>query len=151
EMGIDLACERLDLCREQQLLLFLQAMLDARVVPDFDRRGDPEHGGQHDDRQHPEGIWRPTGIEETLVGGPAAPEALTKQFEGDWREQQHDLPVDLHLPQHLPGAARDASEYERREVPDGFLRAQRAESATSEAAADCKRQRDELAANDRRQ
>ena len=40
EMRVDLARERLDLRGEQQLFLLLEAMLDARVVPDFDRRGD---------------------------------------------------------------------------------------------------------------
>ena len=54
EVRVDLAGERFDLGREQQLLLFLQPVLDAGVVPDLDRRGDAEDGGEQDDDQRPE-------------------------------------------------------------------------------------------------
>ena len=40
EVRVDLVRERLDLRREQQLFLLLQPVLDARVVPDLDRRRD---------------------------------------------------------------------------------------------------------------
>ena len=45
EVRVDLARERRDLGRQQQLLLLLQPVLDARVVPDLDRRRHAEHRG----------------------------------------------------------------------------------------------------------
>ena len=82
---------------------------------------------------------------------PARGKAQTKRFEADEREQQHDLPIDSKGAQHLPRAAVQAHEDERREVPDRLFRAQLAEAATGEAASDGKRQRDEFAPNERRQ
>ena len=43
EVRVDLALQRFDLRGEQQLLLFLEPVLDARAVPDLDRRGDGQH------------------------------------------------------------------------------------------------------------
>ena len=48
EVRVDLAGQRLDLRREQQLFLLLQPVLDARVVPDLDRRRDGEHRREQD-------------------------------------------------------------------------------------------------------
>ena len=55
---------------------------------------------------------------------PARAETLPQQFEQHRREQQHDLPVDLHGAHHLPRPAMEPGEDERREVPDRFLRAE---------------------------
>ncbi len=39
EMRVDLALERFNLRRQKELLLLLQPVFDARIVPDPDRRG----------------------------------------------------------------------------------------------------------------
>ncbi len=55
KMRVDLARERGDAGRDQQLLLFLQPVFDARAVPDLDRDGHAEHRGQHHEAQEPRG------------------------------------------------------------------------------------------------
>ena len=86
-----------------------------------------------------------------MILAPARAEALANQLEADRREQQHDLPVHLQRAQHFPDAARQAGQDERREVPDGLLRAQLPQPAAGEAAADGERQGDDLAVGERRQ
>ena len=116
---------------EQQLLLFLQPVLDARVVPDLDRRRHTQRTvREQDDRSSRR---REVGVqhEQAVVIGPALADGLTQQLERDRREQQHDLPVDLQRADHLPGAAMQRREDERREVPDGFLGAELAQAAAA--------------------
>ena len=111
EVRVDLAGQGFDLGREQQLLLFLQPMLDARVVPDLDRRGDGEDRGEQNHDHRPDRPRRQ--VEESLVLAPARAECLSQQLEGDRRQQQHDLPVDLEPAHHAPGALVEAREHER--------------------------------------
>ena len=110
EVRVDLVRERFDLRGEQQLLLFLQPVLDARVVPDLDRRRDGEHRAEQDHGE-PEERPRRAGreIEQAMVVADARADALADQLEADRREQQHDLPVDLDRPDHLPDAPMDAA------------------------------------------
>ena len=82
--------------RQQQLLLLLQPVLDARVVPDLDRRGDAEHRREQDDEQRP--ATRRFGARGRTGDGARrtrrrAPGASSSS--ADRREQQDDLPVDL--------------------------------------------------------
>ena len=77
-------------------------------------------------------------IEQSLMVARA--EQLSDDLEADRREQQHDLPVDLQRPEHLPDAAVQAGEHERRELPEHVLGAQLAEAAAGKAAADGERQ-----------
>ena len=85
-------------------------------------------------RQRPEHRLR-RKVEEVRVA-PARADRLAQQFERDRRADEHHLPVDLEAAHHLPRAAMDACEDERREVPDGFLRAELAQAAAGEPAAD---------------
>ena len=135
---------------QQQLLLFLQPVLDARVVPDLDRRRDAQHRREHDQSKRPGGARR--RADRTGGGSPnRCAERLAEQLERRRREQQHDLPVDLRSAGASARARRwQAGEHERREVPDRFLRAQLAQAAAGEPAADRERQRDELAGEERR-
>ena len=151
EMRIDLIGERFDLGGEQQFFLLLQPMLDARVVPDFDRRRDAEHGREQHEQHRPRPRRRRRQHEQPMVIGPAESERLREQLERDRREQQHDLPVDFEGPHHLPDAPRDTREDEGREMPDRFLRTQLAQPAAGEAAADREGQGDPLAVRQRRQ
>ena len=81
----------------------------------------------------------------------ARAERLPEQLEADRREQQDDLPVDLEARGPCCQTWRcRLGEDERREVPDRFLRAQLAQAAAGEAAADGERQRDALAGDERR-
>ena len=59
EVRVDLVRQRREPRRHQQLLLFLQPMLDARVVPDLDRRRDAQHRGEHDERRGRARSWAP--------------------------------------------------------------------------------------------
>ena len=108
EVRVDLVGERLDLRREQQLLLFLQPMLDARVVPDLDRRRDAEHRREQDDHAASTTGVRRARTNRRWCSLQRAPSAWRSSSRRDRREQQHDLPVHLQRPQHLPGAARQA-------------------------------------------
>ena len=79
-------------------------------------------------------------------------ECLAEQLERDRSEQQNHRPIDLRVPQHAPHMAMKLGEHERREVPDFFLvRARLAQAAAREPAAHGKKQRDELARNERGQ
>ena len=142
EVRIDLAGERLDARRHQQLLLFLQAVLDAGAVPDLDRHRDAQH------RREQSPATRATGsaaqVEEAL-GAEAVAERLPDDLEADRRGQQDHDPVDLEPPHQLPDVAVQVGEEERREVPDRFLRADLAQAAAGESAADGEGQRDPLA------
>src|SRR5713226_2367714 len=73
---------------------------------------------------------------------------MMRSLDVDW--QVVLLPVYIEAPHHFPCAAMQAGEDEWREVPDRFLRAQFAQAASSEPAADREGQRDELAARQRR-
>ena len=53
EMRVDLAGERIDARRHQQLFLLLQPVLDAGAVPDLDGHGDAEHRRHDHERQQP--------------------------------------------------------------------------------------------------
>src|SRR5688572_29467881 len=53
EVRVNLTLERLDLRRQEQLLLLLQPMLDAGAVPDLDRGGHADRRREHDHRHHP--------------------------------------------------------------------------------------------------
>jgi hypothetical protein len=44
---------------------------------------------------------------------PARAKRLSQQLQADRREEQQDLPVDLHASEHLPRAAMKAREHER--------------------------------------
>src|SRR6266853_1494036 len=67
EMRVDLVGERFELGGEQELFLLLEAVLDAGVVPDLDRRGHSQHRGEHDDREphRPRGAGRQ--IEQSVM------------------------------------------------------------------------------------
>ena len=52
EVRIDLAGERVHARLQQQLLVLLEIHLDARVVPDFQRRRDGHHRGEHRSTSH---------------------------------------------------------------------------------------------------
>ena len=141
EVRVNLIRERLDLRGEQQRFLFLQPMLDARVVPDLDGRRHAHHRRQQHEQHRPGPRWGRGEDEQAAVINPAEAERLAEELERNRREEQHDLPVGLQRPDHPPGAAGQAGEDERRKVPDGFLRADLADAAAREAAADGKRQR----------
>ena len=149
EVRADLAGQRLDARREQQLLLFLEPVLDARVVPDLDGDGHREHRREQDDREHRERPVLIVQVEQPLALAPPLAERLAQQLEADGGEEQHHLPVDLQAAQHVPRAAVEPREDEGREVPDGFLRAECAQAAAGEPAADRKGQCDDLAGDDR--
>ena len=85
--------------------------------------------------------------EEPVVAGA---EQLPDDLEADRREQQHDLPVHLHRPEHLPGAAVQAGEDKRRELPEHVLGTQLAKAAAREPAADGEGQGDEFVREERR-
>ena len=146
-MGVDLIGERFDSGREQQLFLLLQAMLDPRVVPDLDRRRHCQNRRKQDDDHHPRRA-RPQ-IEQAVRVAPAGAESLTEELERDGRQQQDHLPVHLEAPQHLPRAPGQAREDKRREVPDRFFRAQLAQTAAREPAADREGECDEFAVAER--
>ena len=145
-MRIDLVRESFEFCREQEFFLFLETMLDAGVVPDLDRRGDGQHGCEHDDDEPHRARGARRHEEEAVV---ARAEQLADDLEADRREQQHDLPVHLQRPEHLPGAPVEAGEDERRELPEDILGAQLAEAAAGEPAADGERQGDEFLREER--
>ena len=76
-------------------------------------------------------------------------EPLAQQLEADRRgEQEHD-PVNLQPAHQPPDVAVQVGEEERREVPDGFLRADLAQPAAGKAAADREGQGDPLARDHR--
>ena len=79
-------------------------------------------------------------VEQAVLVEPSA-DGLADQLEGDGRQHQHDLPVHLEPADHVPDAAGQGREDKRREVPDGFLRAQLAQASAGKAAADRKGQR----------
>ena len=64
------------------------------------------------------------------------PTACAMISSADRRGEQDDDPVDLEAPDQLPHVAVEAGEEERREMPDGLLRAELAQAAAGEAAAD---------------
>jgi hypothetical protein len=147
EMRVDLAGQGLDPCRHEQLLLLLQPVLDARAVPDLDRDRDAQHRGQHDERGQPQPRRL---VEEDAQGKPGA-DGLTDQFQDDGRRQQDDHPVDLEPPDEPPHVAVQVREEQRREVPDGFLRADFAQAAAGKPAADGERKGGPFAGERRRQ
>ncbi len=71
EVRVDLAGERFDARRHQQLFLFLQPVLDARAVPDLDRDGHAEH--RREDRRAPT---------SHAVGGAQVEDALRRRSGG---------------------------------------------------------------------
>ncbi len=145
EVRVDLAGERLDLRRQQQLFLFLQPVLDARAVPDLDRRGARRSTVAEHDRRPASSTGEVELRKNTRCAPEAGAERLTQQLQADRRQQQDDLPVVPEPPQHPPRCVRQVGEDERREVPDRFLRADLAQAAAREAAADGEGQGDELA------
>src|SRR5262245_27359042 len=145
KVWIDLTLERFNLRRKQQLLLLLQAVFDARAVPDLDWSHNSQHGGE-DDEQHHRRCWRAklgARVEETLWAEARA-ERLPQQFKRDGRQQQPDLPAEPELSHHPPDMLREIDENERREFPDGFLRTALAKTAAGETATDCKWKRDDF-------
>ena len=150
EVRVDLVGERLDLRGEQQRLLLLQPVLDARVVPDLDRRRDGEHRREQHREEEARRRRRAVEEEQPVVIAPAQADDLPQELERHRREQQHDLPVHVERAEHRPDAPRQAREYERREVPDRFLRAQLPQPAAGKAAADGEGQRAPLADAERR-
>ena len=150
EMRVDLVRERLELRREQELLLLLQPVLDARVVPDLDRRRDGEHRREQHREQEARRRRRAVEEEQPVVIAPAQADDLPQELERHRREQQHDLPVHVERAEHRPDAPRHAREDERREVPDRFLRTELPQAAAGKAAADGEGQRAPLADAERR-
>ncbi len=146
EVGVDLVGQDRHARFHQELLLLLQAMFDAGVVPDLDGRRDAQHREEdHDDQIK---CRRRFEVEEAL-DAEAMSKGLTEQRQRNWRQQQDDLPIDFRVPQQPPEPSRQRREHERREVPDGFLRTQFAEAAAGEAAADGKRQGNEFTGDER--
>ena len=78
--GLILAGQRVDLGRHQELLLFLEPVLDPRGVPDLDRNGHREHGGQHDQQPQQEGH---RGEVEEPLRPEAQADRLPQQLQGD--------------------------------------------------------------------
>src|SRR6185436_8238709 len=70
--------------------------------------------------------------------------------ETDWRGEQNHDPIDLKPANQFPDMTVQIGEEERREVPDRFLRANLAEAAAGEAAADRERKRNPFTADERR-
>ena len=73
-----------------------------------------------------------------------------EDLESDRAGEQDDHPVDLEPPQEPPDVAVQAGEEDRREVPDGFLRADLAQAAAGESAADGERERNPFTGRERR-
>ena len=93
-----------------------------------------EHRREDDERQQPR-VRRAVVEEARRLAEPVA-QALPDDLEADRRgEQDHD-PVDLEAPHQPPDVAVQVGEEQRREVPDRFLRADLAQAAAGEAAAD---------------
>ena len=138
EMRVDLAGERGDLGRQQEVLLLVQAVFDARVVPDLDRRRHAQHRRDQDQREQPRRCR--VQVEQAVLVEPRA-DGLPNQLERDGGQDQHELPVHLEAADHVPDAARQRREGKGREVPDGFLRAQLAEPAAGKSAPDGEGQR----------
>ena len=146
--GIDLAGERFDAGRHQQLLLLLQPVLDPGAVPDLDRDRDAQDGGENHERHQP-GVRRRVVEDAFRLVEPVA-ERLPDDLEPDRRGQQDHDPVDLEAPHQAPDVAVQVGEEQRREVPDRFLRADLAQAAAGEAAPDGEGQGDPFAGDDRR-
>ena len=153
EMRVDLALERFDLRGEEELLLLLQAVLDARAVPELDRGGDRQHR-REDDEQHHQRRWGAeicAGVDEICAGvkesrdAEARAQRLTQQFQCDRRQQQPQLPADPKLAHRRPEVLVEIDKDEGCELPDRFLRARLTQAAPGEAAADREGQRDDLA------
>src|SRR2546428_7934504 len=85
-----------------------------------------------------------------MVVSDARSDALPKQLEPDGDEQEHELPVYPDRPDHLPDAAMDLREDERRELPEHVLRTEFAQAAAGEAAADREERRAPFADEERR-
>jgi hypothetical protein len=81
----------------------------------------------------------------------AGADHLADELQADRRDEQHDLPVDLHFAQHAPHVPRHAEDHKRRKIPDVFLRTGLAKAAAREAAADREERRAVLAHGKRRQ
>ncbi len=146
--GIDLAGERFDAGRHQQLLLLLQPVLDPGAVPDLDRHGDAQDGGE-DHQRHQPGVRRRVVEDAFRLVEPAA-EELADDLEPDRRGQQDHHPVDLEAAHQAPHVAVEIGEEQRREMPDGFLRADLAQAAAGEAAPDGERQGNPFTGDERR-
>ena len=84
-----------------------------------------------------------------MSGAEAVAERLPEDLEADRRGQQDDDPVDLEAADQPPDVAVQVGEEERREVPDRFLRADLAQAAAGEAAADREGQGDPFAGDER--
>jgi len=144
---IDLALQRFDLRGEQELFLLLEAVFDARVVPNLDRCRHRENRRKVDEQREPGLGARQVEQPQRIAGA----HHLADELEADRRDEQHDLPVDLHLPQHAPHVARNAEDDERRKVPDIFLGTGLAKAAAGESAANREEGRAVLADGERRQ
>src|SRR4029453_11172409 len=101
EVRVDLVGERLDSSREQQRFLFLQPVLDPRVVPDLDWRGHTEDCRQQHAKHRPRDRRIRWQGEQPVMRSPANAEDLAQQLEPDRRQQQDDLPVHLQGSKHL--------------------------------------------------
>ena len=80
EMRVDLVRQRLDAGRHQQLFLLLQAMLDARAVPDLDRDRDAEHRRERNHEPHRRARSRSRASRNSRLGQ-AVTERLPNEFE----------------------------------------------------------------------
>ena len=148
EVRIDLAGERFDAGRHQQLLLLLQPVLDPRAVPDLDRDGDAEHRRENDERAEPR--VRRVQVEQAALRGTGARAAwrmISSPIGAASRMTTQSIWKRAHQPPHV---AVQVGEEERREVPDRFLRADLAQPAAGKAAPDGEGQRDPLAGDERR-
>ena len=150
EVRVDLVGERRHTGRHEQLLLLLEAVLDACVVPDLDGSRHAHHRGEQDQGEVVGARGVDVEVEEPLRAEAVA-EHLPKQLERDGSEQEHELPVDLEIAGEPPQPPGERREHERREVPNRFLRAELTQAAAGKAAADHERYRDPFAGSERRQ